>query len=67
MNPPLVEVFRRADLVDVPLGFLKQGVPRKFVREVQRQFPNCGFHLRLLKLWVRWFPRHPRPLPMMRW
>lgn len=65
---PLVEPFRRADLVDVSMGRLAAGLPASYVREVQGAFPNAGFHRRLVQLGARWIPRHPlRPAPFVRW
>lgn len=65
---PLVEPFRRADLVDVSMGRLAAGLPATYVREVQAAFPNAGFHRRLVELGARWIPRHPlRPAPFVRW
>jgi predicted metal-dependent HD superfamily phosphohydrolase len=69
-NPdrPLVETFRRADLVDVSLGAVRFGLPRGYVREVRRRFPDAGFHRTLLRLAAGRFRRHPTdPLPMLRW
>jgi hypothetical protein len=67
-NPSwLVEVFRRADLVDVSLGIITFGVPRKFVREVRGAFPNAGFHKRLVQLSFKRLLSNPlSPLPMYR-
>jgi hypothetical protein len=63
-----VEAFRRADLVDVSLGFVRPSVPRTQVRAVRAAFPNAGFHRRLLALTCRQLLRTPlRPLPMLRW
>lgn len=63
----LVEAFRRADLVDVSLGIITFGLPRKFVREVMGTFPNAGFHKRLVQLSFRRLLSHPlSPLPMYR-
>ncbi len=67
-SDPLVEVFRRADFVDVTLGMRAFGLRRSLVRRVQRAFPNAGFHVRLLKLTARQALLDPlRPLPMLRW
>ena len=64
----LVEIFRRADWIDVTLGLRRFGVPRSFVREVQRAFPDCGFHRRLVALTLERLRSHPlSPLPMFRW
>ena len=65
---PLVEVFRQGDLVDFSLGIVKCGLPRAYVKSVQRRFPNAGFHKRLVQLELGWFPRHPfNPLPVLKW
>ncbi|MET0026938.1 MAG: hypothetical protein ABW101_04825 [Candidatus Thiodiazotropha sp.] len=65
---PLVELFRQGDLVDFSLGMVKFGIPKEYIAEVKRSFPNQGFHKRLKALaWSR-FKSHPaNPLPMMRW
>jgi hypothetical protein len=64
----LVEAFRRADLTDLSFGFIRFGLPRSFVREVQARFPAAGFHGRVVRLVGGWAMTHPlRPLPMMRW
>lgn len=65
---PLVELFRRADLVDVSLGFIKNGIPKGYIKEVKSQFPNAGFHKRLGELTVLQLKRDPfNPAPMMKW
>ena len=43
---PLVEVFRKGDLVDFSSGIVKCGVPVEYVRAVKARFPNAGFHKR---------------------
>jgi hypothetical protein len=61
------EAFRRADLVDLSLGWLRCGLERGFVREVRQAFPNHGFHRLLVKTALSWAVAHPlRPLPMLR-
>lgn len=65
---PLVEVFRQGDLVDFSLGIVKCGLPGAFVKAVKRQFPNAGFHKRLVQLEVGWLPGHLlNPLPILKW
>ncbi|HKY93408.1 MAG TPA: hypothetical protein VJM11_20315, partial [Nevskiaceae bacterium] len=65
---PLVEVFRKADLVDVSLGVVKFGIPAKVVADVKAAFPNRGFHKRLMGIAREWFTKHPlRPPPFYRW
>ena len=63
-----VEVFRRADLVDVSLGWVRFGLPAAYVRSVKQALPNAGFHARLAQVTLRQSLRSPlRPLPMLRW
>lgn len=63
----LVEVFRRADWIDVSFGWLRFGVPRGFIRQTLAIYPNAGFHRMLLALTGRRMKTHPlSPLPMMR-
>ncbi|MFI4981201.1 MAG: hypothetical protein ACHQIO_12710 [Nevskiales bacterium] len=65
---PLVEVFRKADLVDVSLGLVRFGLPANLVGEVKAQFPNQGFHKRLMQLAGSWFAGHPlSPPPFLKW
>lgn len=63
-----VEVFRRADLVDLSLGLIRCGLSGEFTQAVRHQFPNARFHARLLTFTGQQFLRTPlKPLPMMRW
>lgn len=65
---PLVEIFRRGDLVDFSLGLFSCGVPRSFIREVKQSIPNHGFHRFLLRGAGDWFLGHPFvPPPFMKW
>lgn len=65
---PLIEVFRKGDLVDFSLGFVKCGLPQSYIKSVKARFPNAGFHKRLVKLAGGWFCRHPlNPLPVLKW
>ena len=65
---PLVEVFRKGDLVHFSLGIVKCGLPKTYIQSVKSRFPNAGFHKRLVQLEVGWFPRHPtNPLPVFKW
>lgn len=68
-NPDwLVEPFRKADWIDVSLGWLKFGLPEELVTEVRSAFPNAGFHRRLVELTWEQFKKEPmNPLPMMKW
>lgn len=62
-----VECFRKADWTDVSLGLLAFGQDGKKASQIRKTFPNCGFHLFLLRQAVANFLKHPlRPLPMFR-
>lgn len=65
---PLVELFRKGDLVDLSLGAFTFGLPRSFIRQVKRTIPNQGFHKTLLRYAKKWFSRHPlSPPPFVKW
>ena len=46
----IIEACRKADWIDASLGWLRKGMPRRAIREVERAFPNLGFHATLLRL-----------------
>jgi hypothetical protein len=63
----VTEAFRRADLIDVSHGVLRQGVERSAIRAAVKALPYNGFHACLAKGLSGYAVRHPlRPLPMMR-
>lgn len=63
-----VEIFRRADWVDVTLGALAFGLPRAGYRALLQRFPDAGFHFRLVQLSGKQLLTNPlKPLPMFRW
>lgn len=65
---PLIELFRKGDLVDFSLGLIRFGLARETVQKVKAAFPNAGFHKTLVKLAGHWFLGHPlNPAPMMKW
>jgi len=65
---PLVEVFRKGDLVDFSLGAVKWGLPKTYIKSIKDQFPNAGFHKRLGQLAGGWFSKHPlSPPPFLKW
>jgi hypothetical protein len=65
---PLVELFRKGDLVDFSLGLFKFGTPAAYVRDVKKAIPNHGFHRFLMKGAREWFAKHPlSPPPFMKW
>ena len=62
-----VEVFRKADWIDVSKGFVRFGLDKGKIRQVTRQFPTKGFHRFLLKKTFINFLSHPfNPLPMFK-
>ncbi len=64
---PLVEVFRKGDLVDFSLGMIKFTVSREYVNRVKDNFPNAGFHNMLLLEEIKWVFKHPlNPAPIMK-
>lgn len=63
----LVEPFRKADWIDISRGKLKFGLPSVNIAEILKEFPNAGFHKRLIELTMQRLKTHPfSPLPMMR-
>jgi len=65
---PLVELFRKGDLVDFSLGTVRHGIDKAYIKAVKSAFPNAGFHKFLMKISLKWFPKHPlNPAPMMKW
>jgi hypothetical protein len=64
---PLVEVFRRADWIDVTGGVRHFGVGLGLVRALYDRWPSAGFHRRLVALSLARLRSHPwSPLPMVR-
>ena len=64
----LVELFRRADLIDVSLGLQRFGLSQSFVQQVSGAFPNLGFHKALVRLGIKQLIRSPwNPMPMIKW
>ncbi len=65
---PLVEAMRKADWIDVSLGLRRFGLDKSFVASVQMEFPNEGFHQRLVKLSAKHTAANVfHPLPMIKW
>lgn len=63
-----VEIFRRADAVDVLLGLRRFGLAFGDVRAVRKAYPDRGFHRTLVRLTARRTVEHPTsPLPMFKW
>ena len=65
---PLVESFRKADLIDLSLGMITFGLPKELIKKLKSVFPNAGFHKNIGVRTVKWFMKHPLdPVPMMKW
>lgn len=65
---PLVEVFRKGDLIDFSFGLFKFGLPKTDISQVKSSFDNADFHKNLGKRAAKWFIKHPlNPAPMMKW
>lgn len=63
----LVEVFRKADLVDFSCGLVKNGVDGQFVKAVRKALPNAGFHQCLMRFsWLQLTRAPLNPMPMLR-
>lgn len=64
---PIIEAFRKADLVDLSLGFVSFRLSSKFISNLKREFPRNGFTLIILQKVLIYALTHLRkPLPMMR-
>ena len=63
-----VELFRRADTVDVTFGGRRFGLPHREYRAVLSRYPDRGFHPLLVALAAKRLRTHPfSPLPMLKW
>ena len=63
----LVEIFRKADLIDFSLGLVANGVDRNFIKDVRATIPNAGFHKTLMRFTKVQLGRNPlNPVPMVR-
>lgn len=60
---PLVERFRRGDLIDFSFGLCTFGLPKRFIREVKATFPNAGFHQDVFSRASTWFAPPPFRFP----
>lgn len=63
-----VEIFRRADAIDVSLGLRRFGLGFGHARAAFRAYPSRGFHRTLIRLTAKRTIEHPTsPLPMFKW
>ncbi|MDQ3677802.1 MAG: HD domain-containing protein [Actinomycetota bacterium] len=67
-HAPLAEAFRRADLVDLSQGLIRDGIPRPYVKAVRAAFDVGSFFTRVVpRAIVRNLRQHPLdPFPHMR-
>ena len=49
-NEAIIEACRKAAWIDASIGWLRKGMPRSAIRDVEAAFPNLGFHATLLRL-----------------
>lgn len=62
-----VEIFRKADWIDVTLGIKQYGLNKSEFNAIQKEFPNKGFHWFLIKQTFRNLLKNPtNPLPMFK-
>jgi len=62
-----VEVFRKADWVDVVMGIKMYGISKSVFKSVKKVFPIKGFHCFLIKQTAQYFLKSPlNPLPMFK-
>ncbi len=63
-----VEIFGRADTIDLTLGLRRFGVPLHAYRSIARHYPDAGFHRRIITLAAKRLYTHPTsPMPMVKW
>jgi hypothetical protein len=63
-----IEIFRRADSIDVAFGLRRFGLPLSRYRLILKDYPDRGFHWRLVQLGARRLVENPTsPLPMFKW
>ena len=62
-----VETFRKADWIDVSMGFKMMTLNKNHFKSIKTQFPLNGFHWFLVKQSFKYFLKHPlKPLPMFK-
>jgi hypothetical protein len=62
-----VEVFRKADWIDVTFGLFTYGLDTNKIKANKKGLPNKGFHWFLIKKIFKNLFRHPlKPLPMFK-
>jgi len=62
-----VEIFRKADWIDVIMGIKLFELDKSTYKSVRKQISNKGFHWFLVKQSLKYFVKHPlNPLPMFK-
>ena len=62
-----VEIFRKADWIDVTMGRKKFGLERSVYNNIKDQYPTLGFHKFLVTQTIKNFLKSPlNPLPMFK-
>ena len=65
---PLVELFRKGDLVDASRGLCKFGLSRAYLKQLKSQYPHADFWKAGYKKLGKWVLKHPvNPVPMLKW
>ncbi len=63
----VTEIFRRADVTEVTMGFVSFGIPRARIQEALARFPRKGFIAMLVRRFLHRLATRPcSPLPMFR-
>jgi hypothetical protein len=63
----LAEIFRQADLIDLSLGLVSKGRSRNNIKRTRAMLPNRGFHIFLLKLFLKNLLSNPtNPFPIFK-
>lgn len=64
----LVEAFRKADFIDLTLGIVSFGLPKRFYHDLVSEFPNLSFQSSIGRKGLLYALKHMlNPLPMLRW
>lgn len=65
---PLVELFRKGDIIDLSFGKITFSVPKDHIKNVKEKFPGGDFHKSMRKKAVTWVKENPlNPVPMVKW
>ena len=63
----LAEKMRKADFMDLSLGFIKFGQSKTEIKKIKKQFPTHGFQWMVFRKVFSYAITHPwKPFPMMK-